>query len=35
MGRKLAITLQAVQIGLFLLGRVLDDLTWYDINVPN
>jgi hypothetical protein len=35
MGRKLAITLQAVQIFVFLLGRLLDDMTWYDVGVPN
>ena len=35
MGRKLDITLQTVQIALFLMGRILDDLTWYDIGVPN
>ena len=35
MGRKLDITLQTVQIALFLMGRLLDDLTWCDIGVPN
>lgn len=35
MGRKLAIAIQIVQIGVFLLGRLLDDMTWYDVGVPN
>ena len=35
MGKKLDIALQTVQIALFLMGRLLDDLTWYDIGVPN
>lgn len=35
MGRKLAIALQTVQISIFLLGRLLDDMTWYDVGVPN
>jgi hypothetical protein len=31
----LAIALQTLQIGLFLTGRILDDLTWYDVGVSN
>lgn len=30
-----AIALQTVQICLFLTGRILDDLTWYDVGVAN
>ncbi len=27
--------LQVVQIGLFVLGRLLDDLSWYDVGVED
>lgn len=35
MGRKLTIAIVAVQLVLFVTGRVLDDLTWYDVGLPN
>ncbi len=35
MSRRLGIALQGLQIGMFLTGRILDDLTWYDVGVPN
>jgi hypothetical protein len=35
MGRKLVIALQGLQIAMFLTGRILDDLTWYDVGVTN
>lgn len=35
MGRKLAIALQALQVSLFVLGRLVDDMTWYDVGLSN
>lgn len=35
MGKKLTIALVGVQLVLFVTGRVLDDLTWYDVGVRN
>ena len=35
MGKKLTIALVAVQLVLFVTGRVLDDLTWYDVGLPD
>jgi hypothetical protein len=35
MGRKLQNTLLITQLCLFLLARVLDDLTWYLVGLPS
>jgi hypothetical protein len=32
---KIYITLQALQIALFVLGRLLDDMSWYDLGVQD
>jgi hypothetical protein len=31
----LGIVLMGLQVGLFLMGRMLDDMSWYDVGVAN
>jgi hypothetical protein len=35
MEKWLDILLLVIQLSLFLLGRILDDLSWYDLGVPD